>query len=107
MDELQFRQRADALYRAVLARLDAEDPDEIEAELSAGVVRIRSRGGKVYILNHQAPLREIWYAAGDRAWHFGWDGARWVDGRNGDELAGVLGATVSAAAGKSISFNLP
>jgi len=44
MDELQFRQRAEAIYRAVLARLDAEDPDEVEAELSSGVVRIRLTG---------------------------------------------------------------
>jgi CyaY protein len=109
MDEKEFRDRAHAIYKAVLARLDLEDPDDIEGEMSAGVVRIRSRGGATYVLNHQTPLAEIWYAAGDRAWHFRFDPAiqAWVDPRNGDELGATLGRTVSTASGRDVSFTLP
>jgi len=108
MDDKDFRKRADAIYRAVIARLDDEDPDEIEAEPAEGVVRIKLRGGKVFVLNHQAPLREIWYAAGDRAWQFQFDPStsRWVDPRNFDELGAVINATLSRAAGRPIAVPL-
>lgn len=108
MDEREFRKRSEAIYKAVCNRLDLEDPDEAEAELASDVVRIRCKGGKVFILNHQTPLSEIWYAAGDRAWHFRYEPAqgKWIDPRNFDELAATLGATVSRAVGKPIAFAL-
>lgn len=104
MEEREFRERAGAIYKAVLARLDAEDPDDVEGELSAGVVRIRSRNGQTYVLNHQPPLREIWYAAGDRAWHFRFDGAAWRDPKAGDELGAVLAETITRASGRMVQF---
>lgn len=107
MDESEFRKKAEDIYRNVLARLDQEDPDEVEAEQSAGVVRIRTGRGQTYILNHQAPLREMWYAAGDRAWHCRAVDGRWVDPRTNDDLEAVLGATLTAAVGKPIQFSLP
>ncbi len=108
MDELMFRQYTDRLYRAVLQRLDREDPDVIEGELSAGVVKIRNAAGQIYVLNHQVPVSEIWYAAGDRAWHFQHqtDG-HWLDPRNGEELAAVLGQTLSRLAGIPLEFDIP
>lgn len=106
MSDSAFRDRCNAIYRAVLARLDQEDPDEVEAELSAGVVKIRVQTGKVFVLNHQAPIFEVWYAAGDRAWHFGWTGTQWVDPRNGDELAAMLGQTIGRELGRPIAFSL-
>lgn len=108
MNELEFRSYTDRLYRAVLARLDREDPDVIEGELSAGVVKIRNARGLTYVLNHQVPVSQIWYAAGDRAWHFERQAdGRWVDPRHGDELAATLAATLSTLAGKAISLDLP
>ena len=106
MDELTIRNVVDAIYAKVLQRLDQEDPDVIEGEMNAGVVRIRSSRGQIYVLNVQPPMQEIWYAAGDRAWHFKHAATAWVDPRNGDELGAVLDATVSRAAGISIHFDL-
>ena len=106
MDERTFRSTVDAIYAKVLKRLDAEDPDVIEGEMNAGVVRIRSGRGQVYVLNVQPPLQEVWYAAGDRAWHFQHTDAGWVDPRNGDELGAVLNLTISQAANKTIAFVL-
>ncbi len=108
MDELQFRKRTAAIYKAVTDRLDLEDPDEVEADHAADAVRIRCKGGKVFILNHQTPLREVWYAAGDRAWHFQFDpsAGKWIDPRNFDELGATLGGTITRAVGKPIAFAL-
>ncbi len=104
-----FRGHCERIYDAVIARLDREDPDEIEGEFSSGVIRIRLLGRLTFVLNHQAPLREVWYAAGDRAWHFRLDSGqkRWIDPRNGDELASTLSATISQVLGREISFVLP
>lgn len=106
LDELAFRTTVDAIYTRVLARLDQEDPDVIEGEMNAGVVRIRNARGQVYVLNVQPPLREIWYAAGDRAWHFQLHDGVWLDPRNQDALGQVLDTTVSAASGLTIAFGL-
>ena len=108
MDEKTFRDRSRAIFQAVLARLDLEDPDEIEVENSAGVVKIRSAKGATFVLNIQPPLTEVWYAAGDRAWHYRFDpdAQRWIDPRNGDELAETLTRTVSAQVGREIAFRL-
>ncbi len=106
MDERTFRTVVEAIYAKVLKRLDLEDPDVIEGETNAGVVRIRSGRGQVYVLNVQPPLQEVWYAAGDRAWHFKHADDRWIDPRNGDDLGAVLDWTVSEAAGKPIQFAL-
>ncbi|MSQ82607.1 MAG: iron donor protein CyaY [Myxococcales bacterium] len=106
MDEKEFRKRSGAIYKAVCDRLDLEDPDEVEAELTSDVVRIRCKGGKVFILNHQTPLSELWYAAGDRAWHFQFDpsAGKWIDPRNFEELGATLAATITRAVGKPIAF---
>lgn len=106
MDERTFRSVVDAIYAQVLKRLDQEDPDVIEGEMNSGVVRIRNARGQVYVLNVQPPLQEVWYAAGDRAWHFKLTERGWEDPRNGDALNAVLNETVSKAAGKSIAFAL-
>ena len=106
LEESAFRALVDGLYKRVLARLDQEDPDVIEGEMNAGVVRIRNARGQVYVLNVQPPLREIWYAAGDRAWHFQLHDGIWLDPRNQDVLGPTLDATVSAASGKAIAFGL-
>lgn len=109
MEDREFRDRTRAIYLAVVARLDLEDPDVIEAEMSAGVVKIKGHLGSTFVLNVQPPLTEVWYAAGDRAWHYKYETAtgRWVDPRNGDELGATLSRTVSAEAGKPIDFILP
>ncbi len=109
MDEREFRDRTAAIYKAVVARLDREDPDDIEAEYSSGVVRIKARDGSNYVLNHQVPLSEIWYAAGDRAWHYRYlpDVGLWVDPRNDDELSATLARTLSAISGRALTFDLP
>ena len=109
MEDREFRDRTRAIYQAVVARLDIEDPDVIEAEMSAGVVKIKGHQGHTFVLNVQPPLTEVWYAAGDRAWHYKYDAdtGRWIDPRNGDDLETTLSRTISAEAGKAIDFVLP
>jgi CyaY protein len=92
-DEGAYRQRVDE----VLGRLDKTfenvDPDLAESDFSQGTLVITFRQAHKLILSPQAPLRQIWAAFRDRAWHFGLDGAsgRWMDDRGqGIELFALV-----------------
>jgi CyaY protein len=93
MDEATYRQRADAL----LARLDAAfadvDPDLAESDYAQGTLVVTFREAHKLILSPQAPLRQLWVAFRDRAWHFGFDGTRgvWLDDKGqGEELVALV-----------------
>ena len=83
MDEREYRLAVDAL----LARLDAAfadvDPDLAESEYAQGTLVITFRQAQKLIISPQSPVRQIWAAFRDRAWHFGFDaaGERWLDDR--------------------------
>ncbi|MEO6593363.1 MAG: frataxin domain-containing protein, partial [Planctomycetota bacterium] len=65
-----FLQQAEACMRDLLTRLDTFDPDELEADLSAGVLKIAFAEGGNCVLNRQSAANQIWLAEGASAWHF-------------------------------------
>jgi CyaY protein len=83
-EEGAYRQRVDD----VLGRLDQGfenvDPDLAESDFSQGTLVITFRQAYKLILSPQAPLRQIWVAFRDRAWHFALDSAtgHWIDLRD-------------------------
>ena len=92
-DESAYRQRVDE----VLGRLDKGfenvDPDLAESDFSQGTLVITFKQTYKLILSPQAPLRQIWAAFRDRAWHFAFDSAseRWMDDRGqGVELFALV-----------------
>lgn len=46
----------------------------------------------------------MWFAAGARAWHYGWDEARktWVDDRDGHELYANIARLLEAKLGHPV-----
>jgi CyaY protein len=92
-EEAAYRQRVDE----VLAKLDKSfenvDPDLAESDFSQGTLVLTFKQAHKLILSPQAPMRQIWAAFRDRAWHFGLDGAsgRWMDDRGqGVELFALI-----------------
>jgi CyaY protein len=92
-EEGAYRQRVDE----VLGRLDKGfenvDPDLAESDFSQGTLVITFRQAHKLILSPQAPLRQIWAAFRNRAWHFVLDSAsgRWLDDRGqGIELFALI-----------------
>jgi CyaY protein len=92
-DEGAYRKRVDE----VLAKLDKAfenvDPDLAESDFSQGTLVIVFKQAHKLILSPQAPLRQIWAAFRDRAWHFALDGAsgHWMDDRGlGVELFALV-----------------
>jgi iron donor protein CyaY len=105
MDEHEYRLAVDAL----LARLDAAfadvDPDLAESEYAQGTLVITFRQAQKLIISPQSPVRQIWAAFRDRAWHFGFDaaGERWLDDRGqGIELVSLVASLAAEHAGVTL-----
>lgn len=104
LDERHFRDLAATVIEQVRRALDAEDPDVVEAVLEAGVLKLQFAKGAPFVLNLQPPLRELWLAADRAAWHFRFDGARWLDKKHGGELFATLGGLLQERIGKRVGF---
>ena len=102
MDAKQFETLADRCLEQVADWLEAFDPDELDYETSDGVITLEFAGGKRFVLNRQAGSSQMWYAAGARAWHYDWDGTRWLDDRDGHPLFENLARTVSEELGREV-----
>jgi CyaY protein len=102
----EFQARAERCLEGLLSALDAFDPDELEADLSGGVVRIAFADGGACILNRQAAASQIWMAAGAQAWHFQFDGTReaWLDTKGRGELSSLLAGVLSARLGRAVTL---
>ncbi|HZN39862.1 MAG TPA: iron donor protein CyaY [Planctomycetota bacterium] len=102
----EFLQHAEACMKAILAKLDAFDPDELDADLSAGVLRITFADSRHCILNRQSAAHQIWLAEGASAWHFARDPASgaWCDTKGRGELLQILTGIVSRRLGRTIDL---
>jgi len=104
MDEKTYLTLADQTFRRIEDMLEDVDADDVDLDRAGDVVTLTfARGGKC-IVNTQRPTRQIWMAAGARAWHFDWDGARWIDDKDKTtELFAALARTVKEQAGVDVA----
>ncbi len=107
MDESRFHVLADAIMEKIVETLD-EAGEWCDVELHDGVLTIIVSGGKQYLINKHATMRQIWLASPfSGAAHFAHDDASddWVSTRQKDvTLCGLLAAEISGKTGHSISF---
>jgi CyaY protein len=101
LDEAAFRRLSDECLAEHARWLAGFDPDELDYRESDGVLTLEFADGARFVLNRQAGNRQMWYAAGARAWHYTWDHARaaWLDDRDGHELGANLRRTVAEKLG--------
>jgi len=87
--------------------LETLDPDEVDYTTGDGVVSMEFPDGGKFILSRHAATKQIWLAAGARAWHYNRDAAsaRWIDDRDGRDLNGRLAEAISERIGRTIEFN--
>jgi CyaY protein len=105
-DNQAFLRRAEELMQALLATLDEFDPDEIEADSAAGVIKMAFADGKVCVLNRQTAAHQIWLAEGATAWHFERDPGTdtWMDTKGRGPLHSVLSEVLSKRLGRTIKL---
>ncbi len=92
MDEPTFERLAADTWKQVLDRFQDVDPDDADVDIAGDVIRIDLRGGQRIVLNTQRPVRQLWLAGGQSAWHFSYDDAsrRWLDDKGRGELFEIL-----------------
>jgi len=110
MTESEFLEVAEETLAALEAAFEraAEAGDlDIEFKRMGNVLEIEfvDQGSKI-IVNSQAPMQEMWVAARSGGFHYKWDGARWINTRNGTELFAALSEMASSQAGVRISLGL-
>jgi len=107
MDEKEYLRRADECLAAVAKWLETLDPDEVDYTTGDGVVSMEFPDGGKFILSRQAATKQIWLAAGARAWHYNFDDAtaRWIDDRDGGDLNGRLAEAISERIGRAVEFD--
>jgi CyaY protein len=106
MDESAYRARIDETLRRIDAAFEKVDPDLAEADYAQGTLVITFKQAHKLILSPQAPLRQLWVAFRDRAWHFAsGDPDRWLDDRGqGIELLGLIAELAQENAGVALSW---
>lgn len=106
MDEGSYRARVDETLRRIDATFEEVDPDLAECDFAQGALAITFKQTHKLILSPQAPLRQLWVAFRDRAWHFSLDeSGRWLDDRGqGVELLALISDLASREAGVALSL---
>jgi CyaY protein len=105
-NDQQFLQRAEALMQALLTKFDTFDPDELEADSAAGVIKMAFADGRICVLNRQTAAHQMWLAEGATAWHFERDAATdtWMDTKGRGSLAAVLSEIISKRLGRTVEI---
>ena len=111
IDEPTFERLADETLKYLLATIEAALGAHMDVDIEGGVLTIRLDAGGVYVVNKQAPNRQIWLASpASGAWHFDFRDApakagRWVATKGGMTLAALLASELSAVAGTPLTLD--
>jgi CyaY protein len=99
MDEATYERLAADTFKRVLDLFQDVDPEDADVESSGDVIRIGLSNGQRIVLNTQRPVRQIWLAGGQSAWHFSYEDGRWLDDKGRGELLEVLRTLAQTAIG--------
>jgi CyaY protein len=104
MDDKEYHALVDACLASVADWLEPFDPDQLDYLTSDGVISFVFADKTRYVLNRQGAVKQMWYAAGARAWHYNWDAQRkaWVDDRDAHTLLSNLAETVGKKLGRAV-----
>ena len=103
MDEPSYLTLAHAAFERIEDMLEDIDAEDVDFDRAGDVLTLQFKNGKKCIVNTQRPTRQIWLAAGVRAWHFDWDGARWVDDKDKtSELLATIKIVVKEQSGVDV-----
>ena len=104
MDQTEYAEAAETCLKGVVDWLaDVEDLDLVTRD---GLVQIEFEDGARYVLNRQGAAKQMWLAAGARAWHYDLDAAsgQWLDDRDRHRLYDRLVELLSAKLGRPLPF---
>jgi CyaY protein len=104
INETEFNARAEGALAAIVRALESSSAD-CDCEFKGdGLLELEFEDGSKIIVNRHGPAREIWVAAKSGGYHFRFDGERWVNTRDGDELFAALSRYVSEQSGSPVEL---
>jgi CyaY protein len=104
MDEATFDHAAREELRYIEDAFAAVDPDDVELNVSDGVLRLDLRDGTRIVINSHRAARQIWMAAVATAWHFDPAGTGWRAAKSGEDLRATLSKLVHEHVGVTIAL---
>ncbi len=107
MEEKQYRQLVDHAFARIDAAFEDVDPDLAESSLNQGTLTITFNNRFRFIVSPQTPVRQIWVAFRDRAWHLNYspETQLWTDDKGeGVELYKLVETTTQAQANVTIKL---
>ena len=111
LDEATYARLADATLKRLTDAIDDALGDRLDADLESGVLTLQLDSGGTYVINKQAPNRQIWLSSPvSGAWHFDYreapgSAAPWVATRGGETLAALLSRELSLATGVALDLD--
>ena len=105
-NDLEFTTVADQFMEKLLDALDEFDPDDVDAQLSMGVLTMEFQDGSKCVMNRQTAAHQIWLAEGATAWHFDKDETTetWIDTKGRGEIRAVLSEVLSRRLERAVSL---
>ena len=97
MDERTYHELISRSFRAIEDALETVVPDVVETSNTGDALTLTFKSGVRCVLNTQRPVRQLWMAARDTAWHVSWDEGQsaWLDDRGrGLELRATLAGVI-------------
>ena len=94
MTETEYLQQTQMLFNTVIAHIEYNNPD-LDAQSQGAIVEIENDDGQKIIINQQTPMQEVWLASRSGGYHFKWNGATWVNTRDGADFWEFLNMTLS------------
>ena len=104
--EAEYRTLVKHDLDSLLAQVDEIESDDHDPRISGGGLQVVFAAGDSLILSPQPPLQEIWLSADYTAWHFRYDGSRWIERDSSEPMIKVLNTLFSAKLGMEIRFDL-
>ena len=106
MEEKLYRQLVDQAFARIDAAFEDIDPDLAESSLSQGTLTITFNNRFRFIVSPQTPVRQIWVAFRDRAWHLNYNAETqsWTDDKGqGVELYRLVQTTTQEQAALKVN----
>lgn len=102
MNESEFNALAEGTLASVVRALESSGVD-CDCEFKGdGVLELEFENHSKIIVNRHAPAKEVWVAAKSGGYHYRFDGARWVNTRDGEALFATLSRCVSEQSGSPV-----
>ncbi len=107
MDDREFSQASDDCLARVAKWLESLDADEVDYSTADGSVTLEFADGTKFILSRQSATRQMWLAAGARAYHYDYDlsHGEWIDDKEHRDLYSQLSELVSEHVGHQVDFD--